>query len=353
MIISSNFVQNGYDNFYCDPCMQFEQALVEATITYENEKRAIKERVESARLRDLIMESDSLDIYTEAENNIFARLGKMVVTLAKKFADMCDRIIERLKGENLKGKTSEQKLDKLSRKHPELSKEKIRVLAEEGGLDFKDFESLSKLDDEFYKLMRMAEDSKIDPNSFKGHCKEFEKKVKNHDTKIQTVAAVASAATSILAVGAAIRKYKLESAELGTKVNNAKKEEQKMNQELYKKLKAAYTKADSDADKKKKETEFDNMGKYELLARMNSLRMNNKNKAISKNVGALNKFYMSIVKGVDKIVGSGAGKTLFGDVAGNARDSFDDGASKNTNNGPGSTSSTNTNNNGKNNKPGN
>ena len=181
MLISSNFVQNGYDDFYPNPCVQFEQALVEATIAYETEKRLIKERVESAKLQSFIMETDetdSVNIYTEAEKNIFARLGEMVVNLLRRFTAMCDKIIEKLKGGNLKGKSGEQKLDKLAKKHPELTKEKIRDLAEEGGLNFADFESLSKLDSEFYRIMKMAEDSKVDPKSFRGKCQEFEKKVK-------------------------------------------------------------------------------------------------------------------------------------------------------------------------------
>ena len=321
MLISSNFVQNGYDDFYPNPCVQFEQALVEATIAYENEKRLIKERVESAKLQSFIMETDetdSVNIYTEAEKNIFARLGEMVVNLLRRFTAMCDKIIEKLKGGNLKGKSGEQKLDKLAKKHPELTKEKIRDLAEEGGLNFADFESLSKLDSEFYRIMKMAEDSKVDPKSFRGKCQEFEKKVKNDDTKLQTAAKVAGAAGAVIGLAAAVKKYKKDSAELGVRVAEAKETERKLNKALYDNLKAAYRDDGKLGDAANKKV--DEMGKFELLVRMNNLRMNKKNKAISNNTGALNNFYMAIVKGIDKVVGSGAGKAVFGDVAGNTKD---------------------------------
>ena len=66
---------------------------------------------------------------------------------------------------------------------------------------------------------------------FKGKCKEFEQKIKNHDGKLMTVAAVAGAATTIFGC------YKL-AATIGRDVKKAKQDVSEMTGEAYNNLKA-------------------------------------------------------------------------------------------------------------------
>ena len=313
MIISSSFVQHGYDTIVTEPCAQFERTLAEQTIELESARREFNKTIESIRLHSFIKESEDIDsLYIEAEGGFFAKVGNVVITLAKKFSEMCDKVIQKIKDIAFQMKGNEAKMKMLEKEHPEYSKEAIRNIVKDGGITFADMKSFSELDNEFYKIMKMAKDKDVDPNSFKGKCKEFEKKLKNNDTKLQTVAIVAGAAGTIFGL------YKTIST-IGKDVKEAKKKEGEMTGELYNQLKATIGKAKNEGNKSAQNLDVENMGKLELTIRMHNMLLNKKNAAIGHNVGLIAKFEMALARAIDKISSTKAAKVIAGDQNGNYR----------------------------------
>ena len=306
MIISTAYVQNGFEPVVSDPCSEFDRVLLESAIAISDAKRDYEKNVESLELRSFITESvDKESLYIEAGENFFAKIGKVVLKLAKKFSDMCDKIIQNVKEITFRMKSNEKKIKMLQKEHPEVSKDTIKELISDGGIKIADMKSFAELDNAYYKLMKMAKDKDVDPKSFKGRCKEFEQKIKNHDGKLMTVAAVAGAATTIFGF------YKL-AATIGRDVKKAKQDVNEMTGETYNKLKEYIGKEKADLD-------VETMGKMELTLRMHNALLHKKNAAISKNVGVIHKIEIALARAVDKIAGTKAVKSIAGDINANHR----------------------------------
>ena len=344
MIISSTFVQTGYEPLKIfDPGYQFEHVLADIMISSRNAYREYETALESIHTQSFFSENaDDDQLYIEAGNNLISKLGNAVITLAKKFSEMCDKAIEKIKEAVFKMKSDESKIKYLQKEYPELSKMKIKQLAEEGGLNFSDLKSFADLDRDFYKLMKLAESDNVDYNTFKGKCKLFEAKIKNNDTKLQTAAAVAGSATAVIALGAAIIKFRKSAAEIGNDIKKAKAESEKTNAELFNKLKGAMGKElnndpglknlhgndRSTVKKKMIDDKINKMGKYELLVRLNAMSNGKKNAAIGKNMSILQSMKMNIAKSIDSALASKAGQKIAGDVAGNHREVLRDAAER-------------------------
>ena len=215
-MISAAYINNGcVDSF-------FEKAFEQ----YENDVNSLisearKSYVDLRSNTDLIMlESEimgelenSQTAILEAEGqNFVKKIGQTIISLFESFVKFVDSIVQKLKDFNFRLKSNEKKMNYLVKNHPELTKEKIQLLADEGGLDFSDFKSLAELDKEFFQIVEMSKKADVSPDSLKGKWEAAKKKLNMQDSTVKTIATVASAATATISLALAIKKFKGEVA---------------------------------------------------------------------------------------------------------------------------------------------
>lgn len=308
-MISAAYINNGcVDSF-------FEKAFEQ----YENDVNSLmsearKSYVDLRSNTDLIMlESEimgeldnSQTAILEAEGQSFVKkLGQTLISLFESFVKFVDSIIQKVKDFNFSLKSNEKKMNALVKNHPELAKEKIQLLADEGGLDFSDFKSLADLDKEFFQIVEMSKKADIDPDSLKGKWEAAKKKLNMQDSTVKTVAGVASAATATIGLALAIKKFKGDVAKSQKDAIASK--------ETIRRAKAAAYDAIS-----KDNPESANWGKANVLLGIYRELQGKHQKAIQNDASVLNKMSNVIASAIDKALDSAAGKS----VLGNTKDSI-------------------------------
>ena len=194
-MISVNYINNGCEgSIYNDECSLFEQYLSSCMDDIYEAYSELKSKTDFIMLESSIMGAIDEDkqLFLESENkNYIEIIGKKIIELGKKFMEMIDSLIEKVKNIGFKFKSNEKKMQLLIKKHPELAKEKIQVICDEGALDFSDIDSLAKLDKEFETILRMSKEKNVDPNTLRGRWEKAKKKFVNPDddtaTKIKKV----------------------------------------------------------------------------------------------------------------------------------------------------------------------
>lgn len=316
-MVDINYINNGFsDSEFTNPYYTLEKALNE----FETEYHTLLEEV--ALQNDMYsLEYDVTGIMTEANKEkkkdntetVLGKIGRMVRTLIKSILDFCDSCVQKIKDLVFACKSNEKKMNRLVREHPELSKEKIQILCDEGGLDFSDFKSFESMDKAFYNLLKLAKDDSVGSDTFKGKCEQFKEKVSKERTSLQTAAKVATAATTLIGVGTAISKAKSASKEAHASSVELKHQITKEQHEIYTELNSL-----KGHDKVEKE------GKFSLLLDMWYLKNGYKSKVIGKRVSKVTRLSKSIAGALDKIVGSSFGRFVGGDVHGNFKDDMKD-----------------------------
>ena len=259
------------------------------------------------------LESDIIGIMTEAnkegvrkeKKNIFARIGEAVRNIVKKIREFCDKCINKVKDITFSMKSSEKKMNRLIKEHPELTKEKIQFLCDEGGIDFSDFKSFKEMDAAFYQLVQAAKDPKVDENTMKGKFEKFKKKVKNDDSTIQTVAKVAGAVGGVISLFTAIKlisKTKKDSVEASARLRKQNDLDKKNIDDM---MKQAYS---------GREDEYNNMGKMTYVLNAYRIKSGHQSKVLNEHVGIVSKMANMFASAVDKLTSSGASKAILGDV---------------------------------------
>ena len=316
-MVDINYINNGFsDSEFTNPYYTLEKALNE----FETEYHTLLEEV--ALQNDMYsLEYDITGIMTEAnkekkrENSetVLGKIGRMVRTLIKSILDFCDACVQKIKDVVFACKSNEKKMNRLVREHPELSKEKIQVLCDEGGLDFSDFKSFESMDKAFYNLLKLAKDESVGSDTFKGKCEQFKEKVSKERTSLQTAAKVATATTALIGVGTAISKAKSASKEAHASSIELKHQITKEQHELYTELNSL-----------KSHDEVEKEGKFRLLLDMWYLKNGYKSKVVGNRVSKVTRLSKSIASALDKIVGSSFGRFVGGDVHGNFKKDMKD-----------------------------
>ena len=304
-MISAAYINNGcVDSF-------FEKAFEQ----YENDVNSLisearKSYVDLRSNTDLIMlESEimgeldnSQTAILEAEGQSFVKkLGQTLISLFESFVKFVDSIVQKVKDFNFSLKSNEKKMNALVKNHPELAKEKIQLLADEGGLDFSDFKSLADLDKEFFQIVEMSKKADIDPNSLKGKWEAAKKKLNMQDSTVKTVAGVASAATATIGLALAIKKFKGDVAKSQKDAITSK--------ETIRRAKAAAYDAITEDN-----PESENWGKANVLLGIYRELQGKHQKAIQNDASVLNKMSNVIASAIDKALDSAAGKTVLGNT---------------------------------------
>ena len=304
-MISAAYINNGcVDSF-------FEKAFEQ----YENDVNSLmsearKSYVDLRSNTDLIMleseimgELDNSQIaILEAEGQSFVKkLGQTLISLFESFVKFVDSIVQKVKDFNFSLKSNEKKMNALVKNHPELAKEKIQLLADEGGLDFSDFKSLADLDKEFFQIVEMSKKADIDPDSLKGKWEAAKKKLNMQDSTVKTVAGVASAATATIGLALAIKKFKGDVAKSQKDAITSK--------ETIRRAKAAAYDAITDDN-----PESANWGKANVILGIYRELQGKHQKAIQNDASVLNKMSNVIASAIDKALDSAAGKTILGNT---------------------------------------
>lgn len=304
-MISVAYINNGcVDSFFEKAFEQYDKEVT----SLMNEAR--KSYVDLRSNTDLIMlESEimgeldnSQTAILEAEGQSFVKkLGQTLISLFESFVKFVDSIVQKVKDFNFSLKSNEKKMNALVKNHPELAKEKIQLLADEGGLDFSDFKSLADLDKEFFQIVEMSKKADIDPNSLKGKWEAAKKKLNMQDSTVKTVAGVASAATATIGLALAIKKFKGDVAKSQKDAITSK--------ETIRRAKAAAYDAITEDN-----PESENWGKANVLLGIYRELQGKHQKAIQNDASVLNKMSNVIASAIDKALDSAAGKTVLGNT---------------------------------------
>ena len=304
-MISAAYINNGcVDSF-------FEKAFEQ----YENDVNSLisearKSYVDLRSNTDLIMleseimgELDNSQIaILEAEGQSFVKkLGQTLISLFESFVKFVDSIVQKVKDFNFSLKSNEKKMNALVKNHPELAKEKIQLLADEGGLDFSDFKSLADLDKEFFQIVEMSKKADVKPDSLKSKWEAAKKKLNMQDSTVKTVATVASAATAVISLVVAIKKFKGDVAKSHRDALKSK--------ETIRRAKASAFAAISQDN-----PDSDNWGKANVLLGIYRELQGKHQKAIQHDASVLNKMSNAIASAIDKALDSAAGKSILGNT---------------------------------------
>ena len=302
-MISVNYINSGFTSLYNDDdCYSFLKYLEES----DNEIRSInvKYKMDVSRVlmeRSIMGDDGSYTNFFEAENkNFIEKIGAALIELGKKFNEMIDKMIDKIKDFAFKFKSNEKKMDMLVKQHPELGKEKIKVLCDKGGLDFSDINNMTKLNTAFEEILRASKKGDIDPASLKGKWETAKKKILGDDYEKKGVVGAVAAVGTVLTVAVAVKKFKPEIADWKAKLNDIQSKEKVLDAEAY-------------AAIKKDNANIENAGYASTILAINRERKQLHAKAIGQQQSVVDKIVNSIAKGIDSLVGSNAGKAILGD----------------------------------------
>ena len=304
-MISAAYINNGcVDSFFEKAFEQYDKEVF--SLMNEANKSYVELRINT----DLItLESEimgelenSQTAILEAEGqNFIKKIGQTLISLFESFVKFVDSIIEKLKNFNFRLKSNEKKMNYLVKNHPELTKEKIQLLADKGGLDFSDFKSLAELDKEFFKIVEMSKKADVKPDSLKSKWEAAKKKLNMQDSTVKTVATVASAATAVISLVVAIKKFKGDVAKSHRDAIASKTAIRRAKAAAYDAI-------------KKDNPDSGNWGKANVLLGIYRELQGKHQKAIQNDASILNKMSNAIASAIDKALDSSAAKSILGNT---------------------------------------
>lgn len=306
-MIDINYILQGNCNTYNpSPYYLLESALID----FENEIDYYYNEY-CTNVSPLYLESEITGVLTvekqenigKEKTNILAKIGQAVKSIIKKIHDFCDSCMNKVKDLVFSFKSSEKKMNKLIKEHPELSKEKIQFLCDEGGLDFNDFKSFSQMDKAFDELLEAAKDPKVDEKSMKGKFNKFKKKVDNDKSSLQSAAKVAGAATTVIGLYTTvklIKKAQKDSAEASAKMRKQNDIDKKNIDDIMKKV--------------SNDDQYKNMGKMTYVLNAYRIKSGHQSKVLNDHVSIVSKMSNMFASAIDKMASTGSAKAIFGDV---------------------------------------
>ena len=304
-MISAAYINNGcVDSFFEKAFKQYDKEVF--SLMNEANKSYVELRINTdlITLESEIMgelENSQTTILEAEGQNFVKKIGQTIISLFESFVKFVDSIVQKVKDFNFRLKSNEKKMNSLVKNHPELTKEKIQILADEGGLDFSDFKSLAELDKEFFQIVEMSKKADVSPDSLKGKWEAAKKKLNMQDSTVKTIATVASAATAVISLAVAIKKFKGDVAKSHRDALKSK--------ETIRRAKAAAFGAISQDN-----PDSDNWGKANVLLGIYRELQGKHQKAIQNDASILNKMSNAIASAIDKALDSSAAKSILGNT---------------------------------------
>ena len=171
-MISAAYINNGcVDSFFEKAFEQYDKEVFSLMHDANNSYVELRINTDLIMLESEIMgelENSQTTILEAEGQNFVKKIGQTIISLFESFVKFVDSIVQKVKDFNFRLKSNEKKMNSLVKNHPELTKEKIQLLADEGGLDFSDFKSLAELDKEFFQIVEMSKKADVKPDSLKG-----------------------------------------------------------------------------------------------------------------------------------------------------------------------------------------
>ena len=305
-MIDVNYINDGFiTSSYTNPVLVFEREMQSIAVTLAN----IKTEYDNA-VAPFLLESEITGILTEKneeninkeKTNVFAKLGKVVKNIVKKVIELADKLIGKVKDLSFSLKSNEKKMERLIKEHPELSKEKIKILSEKGGLDFSDFKSFAVMDKAFDELLEAANNPKVDSKGFRAKYDKFVADLKNDKSGIQTAAKAATAVASVVGVSYAITQARKGMADTDDAIRKMKNRANKDESRIYNYM------------KNNKNIDYDSMGKFQLALNAFRLKHGKQAQVIGENISIFSRIVNSVAKVADRFLDTDASKAVFGDV---------------------------------------
>ena len=304
-MISAAYINNGcVDSFFEKAFEQYDKEVFSLMNEANNSYVELRSNTDLIMLESEIMGEleNSQTTILEAEGQSFVKkIGQTIISLFESFVKFVDSIVQKLKDFNFRLKSNEKKMNSLVKNHPELTKEKIQLLADEGGLDFSDFKSLAELDKEFFKIVEMSKKADVSPDSLKGKWEATKKKLNMQDSTVKTIATVATTATAVISLALAIKKFKGDVAKSHRDA-------------IASKTAIRRAKAAADDAIQKDNPDSGNWGKANVLLGIYRELQGKHQKAIQHDASVLNKMSNAIASAIDKALDSSAAKSVLGDT---------------------------------------
>ena len=304
-MISAAYINNGcVDSFFEKAFEQYDKEVFSLMNEANNSYVELRSKTDLIMLESEIMGEleNSQTTILEAEGQSFVKkIGQTIISLFESFVKFVDSIVQKIKDFNFRLKSNEKKMNSLVKNHPELTKEKIQLLADEGGLDFSDFKSLAELDKEFFKIVEMSKKADVSPDSLKGKWEAAKKKLNMQDSTVKTVATVATTATAVISLALAIKKFKGDVAKSQYNVIDSKDDIRRAKATAYDAI-------------KKDNPDSGNWGKANVLLGIYRELQGKHQKAIQNDASVLNKMSNAIASAIDKALDSAAAKSVLGDT---------------------------------------
>ena len=296
-MISIDYINSGHTILFDDSnyCGEFLDYLKESEKDIASILVSHKINMSKVLMESSIMDYDynNYNDFFENENkNFIQKIGASIIAMVKKFNEMINKAIQKIKDISFRFKSNDKKMKELIKKHPELGKEKIKILCDEGALDFSDMTSLSKLDKAFDDILEMSKKANVDPKSLKGRWEAAKEKYLGKDYKkegkVKTIVMVVSAVTLLAGIGTAIYKSRKEAGQ-------AIDENQRRCDELYKNI-------EKDVSNNEDDFNINNQGitRFKLSMFWESRGLHSK--AIGRHVSALDKLQIRIANAIDSFV---------------------------------------------------
>lgn len=308
-MISTAYINNGCeDSLYTDECSVFERYLATSlediyTEYWEMKSNVCRIMLESEIMGD-ITEGDRA--FLESENDSFvSKVGRKIVELTNKFIELIDKLIQKVKDFSFGIKSNEKKMDTLIKEHPELTKEKIQILCDAGGLEFSDMRSLAELDKTFNQILEMSKKKDVDPKSLRGKWDAAVKKLNSDNSSAKAIATAAKTITATIAVGVAIHEFK-------SKIVGAKKRLDEDRKSMVSMKAKLHERVTSETGSK---VTTDSGVATTLLAMYREL-LGHHEKAVQRDASILNKMSNAIAAFIDGVADSNLGKSVLGDKKG-------------------------------------
>ncbi len=177
-------------------------------------------------------------IYLEAtQKSLIEKIGAAIIEMGKKFAEMINKCIEKLKDLTFKFKNNEKKMNILLKEHPELAKEKIQILCDNGGLDFSDMNSISEMNKTFNEIVKMSKDKDVDGNTLKGKWKKAMDKIYGpNDSTLDKVSKTIGVTAAAVTLGITLKTAVSKIAKSKSELDKIKSEDRKMSEDIYRRL---------------------------------------------------------------------------------------------------------------------
>ena len=233
-------------------------------------------------------ETNSSDKKEKAKKSVIEKIGAALIAMGKKFSELVQKAIQKVKDLFFKFKSNEKKMNELVKSHPELTKEKIQLLCSEGELDFDMIKSMSQLQKEFDAIMKMSEEADYKPGSMRAKWEKAKRKwFDTQDGKLIKAGKIAVAGAAVIGLAVAIKEIKPKFSKANTNFVQSEKENSEAIAKAY--------------DNLKKNGYLKNVGFHQEKLMIRKEMQGLHAKAIGMTTSLLSKLEMSIAKALDKI----------------------------------------------------